>query len=188
MSMEQVENPRLSRRNFIKRSLQVALGAAVVITPVLTSAESHLRRSLSLYHTHTRQHLDIVYAYGQAYDDVALEKINYFLRDFRTGETHPIDTYLLDILWRLQQDVGGRGGYEVISGYRSPVTNQNLRQNSNGVAQKSLHMEGRAIDIRFTQVPTKHLRQCAMALQCGGVGYYPESDFVHIDTGKVRFW
>ncbi len=188
MSMEQVENPRLSRRTFIKRSLQVALGAAVVTTPVLASAGIHLRRSLSLYHTHTKQHLDIVYAYGQAYDPAALEKINYFLRDFRTGETYPIDTELLDILWRLQQDVGGKGVYEVISGYRSPLTNQNLRQNSNGVAKKSLHMEGRAIDIRFSQAPTKHLQQCAKAMQCGGVGYYPESDFVHIDTGRVRFW
>jgi uncharacterized protein YcbK (DUF882 family) len=101
---------------------------------------------------------------------------------------HPIDPALLETLHELQRKTGARGPYEIISAYRSPQTNEMLRARSNGVAQGSLHMEGRAIDVRLRGVATVRLREAALKLQAGGVGYYPESDFVHVDTGRVRFW
>lgn len=122
------------------------------------------------------------------YDPAALYRIDHFLRDFRTGEVHAIDRELLDVLWNIQQDMGQDGTFEVISGYRSPLTNKQLRKNSSGVAKRSLHMEGRAIDVRFSNAPTRYIQQCAIAMECGGVGYYPKSNFVHLDTGRFRTW
>jgi uncharacterized protein YcbK (DUF882 family) len=122
------------------------------------------------------------------YDPVALEEINYYLRDFRTGDIHPIDPKLLDTLCAIRNKFGGKGRFEVISGYRSPRTNQSLRGKSSGVAKRSLHMKGKAIDVRLTGVQTNKIRQNAINMQCGGVGFYAKSDFVHLDTGRVRFW
>jgi uncharacterized protein YcbK (DUF882 family) len=112
----------------------------------------------------------------------------HFLRDFRTGGIHPIDTRLLDILYRLQKATNSSGTFEVISGYRSPQTNTLLRRTGTGVAQKSLHMKGRAIDIRLSGVETKLLKDIACAMNQGGVGFYAKSDFIHVDTGRVRAW
>jgi uncharacterized protein YcbK (DUF882 family) len=117
-----------------------------------------------------------------------LTEINRFLRDFRTGEEHDIDVQLLDALSTLYERFDGRGHFEVISGFRSPRTNEALRHVTTGVAKDSLHMSGRAIDVRLTSAATDELRAAAIALKCGGVGYYPESNFVHIDTGAVRSW
>jgi uncharacterized protein YcbK (DUF882 family) len=114
--------------------------------------------------------------------------VNRFLRDFRSGEIHPIDPRLLDILYQLQILADRAATYEVISGYRSPQTNAALHRVSAGVAEHSLHMEGRAIDVRMTGFPTRRLRDLAMSLGVGGVGYYARSDFVHLDTGRVRSW
>ncbi|WP_028584157.1 YcbK family protein [Desulfogranum mediterraneum] len=177
----------LSRRSFIRQTTILATALAVA-APLAAAAGEGDPRSLSFYHTHTRQHLEVTYARGRSYDPRALEQVDHYLRDFRTGEEHPIDRRLLDLLWELQQDVGHQGVFEVISGFRSPTTNQQLRQQSSGVAKRSLHMEGRAIDIRLAGVPTRYIQQCAVARQCGGVGYYPSSDFVHLDTGRFRTW
>ncbi len=117
----------------------------------------------------------------------ALAQINQYLRDFRTDEVYPIDPGVLDILWEVQRELGG-STYEIISGYRSPKTNQALRSRSGGVAKRSLHMKGKAVDIRLTGKRTRTVRDCAVALKCGGVGYYAKSDFVHLDTGRVRTW
>lgn len=178
--------PLLSRRKFV--STAAVVSAAFVLTPPMRALAISGRRSLSFYHTHTKEILDIAYGWPGRYDPMALEQVNDFLKDFRTGEVHPIDPKLLDILFTVRQKVGGKGRFEVISGYRSPKTNQQLRQKSSGVAKHSLHMDGKAIDIRLTGVHTKKIQRCAQRLRCGGVGFYAQSNFVHLDTGRVRFW
>ena len=150
------------------------------------------RRELSFYHTHTDKNLSLVYHDGESHLEPALQEIYQFLSDFRTGEVHPIDVRLLDALYLLQQkaalETRVENSFEVISAYRSPKTNDLLRKKSNGVAKRSLHMQGKAIDIRLKGVNTKTLRDTAIAMKVGGVGYYRKSDFIHLDTGRVRFW
>jgi uncharacterized protein YcbK (DUF882 family) len=175
-----------TRRKFLGQSLQIVTGTTL-LSPALSMARKLDIRDLSFYHTHTGQELDVTYRIAGKYDPVALKKVNLHLRDFRTRETHPIDPNLLDILYSIRKQVGG-GIYEVISGYRSPKTNSMLRGKSGAVAKRSLHMEGRAIDIRLSGLRIGDLRDIARSLQKGGVGYYPKSDFVHLDTGRVRFW
>lgn len=145
-------------------------------------------RELSFYHTHTGKKLSVIYHDGDSYLPPVLQEVNHFLGDFRTGEIHPIDADLLDALYLLQQKTGVEKNYEVISGYRSPKTNSKLRNKSHGVAKRSLHMQGKAIDVRLTGVNTKKLRDTALAMKVGGVGYYRRSDFIHLDTGRVRYW
>jgi uncharacterized protein YcbK (DUF882 family) len=146
------------------------------------------RRSLSFVHTHTGETLSTVYFQNGNYLAPSLEHINRFLRDFRTNEVHSIDPGLLDILFDLQTNAHHTGPFEVISGYRSPQTNAALRRQSTAVAEHSMHMEGRAIDVRLRGFPTAKLRDLAIALHRGGVGFYEVSDFVHVDTGRVRTW
>lgn len=146
------------------------------------------RRSLSFVHTHTGERLSTVYFEGGQYRADELERINLLLRDFRTGEAHPIDTGVLDILADLRLLAGRDEPYEVISGYRSPLTNATLRRHSSGVAEHSLHLQGRAIDVRLPGFPTSKLRELALGMGRGGVGFYPQSDFVHLDNGRVRYW
>lgn len=126
--------------------------------------------------------------YQGGYDPTTLARVNHFLRDFRTDEVHAIDPGVLDTLFAVRSRVGRDDPFHVISGYRSPETNAYLRRHSSGVAKHSLHMEGRAIDVRLPGIPTAKLRDIALTMQRGGVGYYPASDFVHLDTGRVRFW
>lgn len=145
-------------------------------------------RHLSFHHTHTDERLQLAYYDGRAYIPLALQRINWLLRDFRTGEAQVMDPQLFDILHALKVGCGGET-FEIISAYRSPATNDMLRKTGGGgVAKRSLHMDGRAIDIRMPGVSTAHVRDVAIELGMGGVGYYPESDFVHIDTGTVRSW
>lgn len=170
------------------------LGKAIALTPVLLlSSPSTLlarfeERALSFYHTHTFKELSIVYFRNGRYIPKALSKINNFLKDFRTGAIHPIDPALLDLLYELRHKTRVKEVFEVISGYRSPATNCMLHNTSDGVASHSLHMCGKAIDIRIPSFSTEHLHQIALNMQRGGVGYYPQSDFLHLDTGKVRAW
>jgi uncharacterized protein YcbK (DUF882 family) len=146
------------------------------------------RRSLSFVHTHTGETLSTIYFQNGNYLAPSLERVNHLLRDFRTNEVHSIDPSLLDILFDLQARAHHAGPFEVISGYRSPQTNSALRRQSTAVAEHSLHMEGRAIDIRLKGFTTAKLRDIAIALHRGGVGFYAASDFVHVDTGRVRVW
>jgi uncharacterized protein YcbK (DUF882 family) len=125
---------------------------------------------------------------GGAYLDSALLEINEFLADFRTGDAIEMDPELLDLIYDVRESLGSDAAFEVISAYRSPKTNEMLRERSGGVARKSQHLLGKAIDVRLRGVPTIELRDAALALQSGGVGYYEKSDFVHIDTGRVRRW
>ena len=143
---------------------------------------------LSFRHTHTDERLRVVYRRGAEYEAAALGQINHLLRDFRTGEVQPIDPALLDILHALGATCG-EAHFEIISGFRSPATNAMLKKTGGGgVATHSLHMEGKAIDVRVPGLASARLRDAALNLGQGGVGYYPVEDFVHLDTGRVRSW
>jgi len=167
--------------------------ASVLTLPLLSNSQALSRplntgRELSFYHTHTGKNLSIVYHDGTSYLSPALQEINQFLSDFRSGEVHPIDTRLLDALYLLHKKTGIENSFEIISAYRSPKTNAKLRNKSKSVAKHSLHMQGKAVDIRLRGISTKELRNKAMAMKVGGVGYYRRSDFIHMDTGRVRYW
>jgi uncharacterized protein YcbK (DUF882 family) len=154
----------------------------------LASRQTTNERSLSFFHTHTDERLDIVYYRRGEYADAALDRINHFLRDFRTGDIANIDRNTLDIVHDIKQQLNYGGDVHIVSAYRSAKTNEMLRQKSNGVAKKSQHLDGKAIDFRLPGVDTAKLRDLAKALQKGGVGYYHSSDFIHVDSGRVRYW
>ena len=137
---------------------------------------------------HTGETLDTQYFDGQHYQFSELKKINYLCRDFRQNKAIDMDRRLFDQLSKIQQTIGCNKQIQIISGYRSPETNKMLRKNSTGVAKKSLHMQGKAIDFRIEGVPLAEVRKAALSLKAGGVGYYPKSNFVHIDTGHFRTW
>lgn len=176
---------RSDRRRFLK-TLAVA-GGTLVARPRRVGASAR-PRSLGLRHLHTGETLTVDYAVGEAYLPDALAAVNRLLRDFRTGDIHPIDPGLLDLLHRVAGLLDTHQSFEVISGYRSPRTNAALRRKSEGVAARSLHMVGQAIDIRVAGVELVTLRAAALDLKGGGVGYYPASNFVHVDTGRLRHW
>jgi len=145
-------------------------------------------KMLSFEHTHTGDKLKLTYFEQGSYIKDALQEINYLLRDYHTDDVHPIDTALLDQLYDLKQTLGVNKPFHIVSGYRSPFTNAQLRKHSHGVAEHSLHMQGRAIDIRVEGVQTKTIRNAALTMARGGVGYYPNNNFVHLDTGEFRTW
>ena len=144
---------------------------------------------LRLFHTHSNEHIDVVYRLGDQYLPAAMDRLNQFLRDHRTGTVHQYDPRVFDLLNDLTASLGrARSEINVICGYRTPWSNEFLRRRSSAVAQHSLHMQAEAIDIRIPGVPTAKLRDAALALHRGGVGYYPASAFVHIDVGRIRRW
>ena len=180
---------RMLRRDFLKLG---AVVTGVVINPfsalaAIAPRPNHLKK-LSFYNTHTHERLNICYYRNGEVDAKALSKINYILRDHRSREVKAIDIQLLDMLHALSFKTKPQAPFHVISGYRSPATNNKLRKKSTGVASKSLHMYGKAIDIRIPGYSTRQLRNVARKMKTGGVGYYAKSDFVHIDTGRVRYW
>jgi uncharacterized protein YcbK (DUF882 family) len=153
-----------------------------------TSSHAHDYKTLAFEHTHTGDKLKLTYFERGRYIKEALQEINYLLRDFRTDDIHPIDTSLLDQLFALKQILGVNKPFHIISGYRSPHTNAQLRRHSQGVAEHSFHVQGRAIDIRLERVSSKTIRNAALTMAQGGVGYYPRDNFVHLDTGRFRTW
>ncbi len=171
-----------SRRTFLATA---AAGTALLAMPNIVKAHNDGRR-LSFHNWHTEERLNATYWAGGRYDTGALREIDDLLRDFRTGEVHPIDRKLLDLLNDLRVALRSDSTFGVISGYRSPKTNAALRQNGNGVAKKSYHMKGQAIDIAMTGVSLGAVHRAALDLKAGGVGRY--SQFVHVDTGPVRTW
>ena len=179
-----------SRRGFLTRLGALAVGAvaAPFLAPAQLLADTRSERVLSFFHTHTGASLTVPYFADGTYLPSGLTELNDFLRDFRTGDEHAMDPGLFDILNDLQLATGSKKPFQVISAYRSPETNALLRAHSRGVASGSMHVEGRAIDIRLADVRTNVLRDAALDLRRGGVGYYAESDFVHVDTGRVRRW
>ncbi|MDE3155918.1 MAG: DUF882 domain-containing protein, partial [Acidobacteriota bacterium] len=145
-------------------------------------------RALAFYNLHTDERLKTVYWAEGDYVPDALTDINHILRDFRTGTVKPVHTDLLELLHRLSATLDTAQPFDIISGYRSPATNAMLRHRSEGVAKNSLHMRAMAIDIRVPGQSLAHLHRAAVSLRGGGVGYYPKSDFVHVDVGRVRYW
>jgi len=187
MSVTDHCGPRLARRAFCASVVALA-GAPMLALPKRAAASASVR-ALAFQNTHTGEALALPYARGGTLLPDALRAFDNFLRDFRTGESHPIDPALFDQLHTLAAITGTRQPFQVISGYRSPATNQALREHGGGgVAQRSLHLEGRAIDIRLTDIGLADLRDAALSLKAGGVGYYAQSAFVHIDTGRIRRW
>lgn len=171
--------------------LPVLLG--VILTSIATMSQgttATVERDLSFYHTHTGERLNVVYWRDGDYVDTALNQVNDFLSDFRTGDRVEMDPQLLDLIWDVRESLNSDATYQIISAYRSPKTNEMLRSRSasSGVARTSQHILGKAIDVRLEGVETAELRDAAIRLQRGGVGYYEASNFVHMDTGRVRRW
>lgn len=174
-----------SRRRFLR-------GAGAVAVSLLPAgalwAQAPVRRSLSFVHTHTGERLASEYFQNGRYVDSELQRINWLMRDFRAEQVHPIDPGVLDILADLRALADRDETFEIICGYRSPQTNAMLRSRSHGVAEHSLHLQGRAIDVRLSGFPTARLHELALRMNRGGVGFYATSDFVHIDNGAIRHW
>lgn len=182
------------RRLFLGRGAAVAhAAAATVLLPKAAWAsfgeEQDLARRLAFNHLHTHERLALVYAQGEQFIPTALPTLNHFLRDHYSGEVGVMDPELFHLLHRVRQTLETQRPFEVISGYRSPHTNETLRTTrGGGVARRSLHMDGKAIDVRLPGVSLSDLRDAAISLRAGGVGYYAREQFVHIDTGRVRSW
>jgi uncharacterized protein YcbK (DUF882 family) len=174
------------RRRLLLGLPAFALGMA--LGPRTTLAGPTDERRLSFLHTHTGGRLEVAFGADGRYLPEGLSRVDDFLKDYLTGERHVIDPRLLDLLHDLSLLTGTRAPFAVISGYRSPQTNAMLHARSGGVARGSLHVQGQAIDIRLADVRTAVLRDAALELRRGGVGFYPGSDFVHVDTGRVRSW
>ena len=147
-------------------------------------------RTIALHHIHTGEDINITFKRGGRYDDEALKKLDWFLRDWRREQSTHMDPQLLDLIWEVSHEVGAKEPIQVVCGYRSPETNAMLRHRSRGVAQYSQHTVGRAMDFFIPGVPLEQLRIAGLRLQRGGVGFYPTSGspFVHLDTGNVRHW
>jgi uncharacterized protein YcbK (DUF882 family) len=178
----------LNRRRFL--ALGAAAAATLAFAPNLALARDFggTARSLAFLNLHTGERLKTTYWAGGDYVPGALDEINHILRDFVVNEVAPIDVRLLDLLVALRAKMQSTEPFEIISGYRSPQTNAMLRAKSNGVAKHSLHMKAMAIDIHLPGRDLASLRNAALDLQMGGVGYYPASNFIHVDVGPVRHW
>ena len=184
--------PKLPPSDATRRRL---LGLAVAVPALWVAGagrswadELPATRELSLLNTHTGESLLTRYVEAGAYVPAALSRLDHLLRDHRSGDAHPIDPQLFDVLFHVASRNDREPHFEVISGYRSAASNEQLRSRSSGVAQRSLHMDGKAIDVRLAGVACAKLRDAALSMACGGVGYYARSDFVHLDTGRVRAW
>lgn len=189
---ERVEMTSLNRRHFIQSAAACA-GASLLI-PASSTAQvltkpflgSKLAKKLSIYNIHTGEFLKkVTFMEDGKFVQQSLKEINHFFRDHRTNQAFPIDPSLLNILHQIS-DKFDHKTIHLVSGYRSPKSNNMLRGNSRGVAKKSMHLEGKAADIFFEHVPMKNLQKIALNLQSGGVGGYPS--FVHVDTGRLRHW
>lgn len=175
-------------RRVVRALLVGAIMSMIGTVPAYATMEP--ARSLSFRHTHTHELLSVIYWRNGQYVPEALARINHFLRDFRTGDEAHMDPALLDLLFEVYQLTGSQGQFEIISAYRSPKTNEMLRNRSadSGVAKRSQHLLGKAIDVRLTDVPIEKIRKVAYGLGIGGVGFYSQSNFVHLDTGRFRTW
>ena len=180
-------------RNHRRSLLRATIGGVISVAgaPVLAAARSRPvadHRSLSFRHLHTGEHLTVPYWEDRRYSPEALAEVDNLLRDFRTGEKTNMDVGLLEILHRLRSALESDQPFEIISAYRSPKTNARLAAKSRGVAKHSYHTQGMAIDIRLPGRRLRDMRRAALGLRLGGVGYYGRSNFIHLDTGRVRFW
>lgn len=189
--------PGLNRRDILKAGLTGFLGSLVPMALLTGPAQAATggmglpgngNFNIAFTNQHTGESFSGTYRVGNKYLPGAFDRINYVLRDFRTGDVFPIDPRVMDILYMAHRRTGTRAPFEVLSGYRSPKTNAMLARTTSGVAQNSLHLTGQAIDVRLADYSTRRLRDTAIGLRAGGVGYYPDSNFVHMDTGRIRHW
>ena len=188
MSPEPAPSFRPGRRRFLRGVLLGVPAAIALGGPAQALAGMVERRQIALVNTHTGEKLAVEYFSSGSYRDEALASLNRLLRDHRSGDVADIDHRLFDMLHDAAALADREPRFEVISGYRSPHTNAMLNSRSAGVARRSLHMDGRAIDVRMVGYRTDRLRDIALSMQSGGVGYYSRSDFLHLDTGRVRAW
>lgn len=184
-----------NRREILQAGLTGFLGfvpLALFSSPVQAAGRMAMPKgsafNVAFANQHTGETFSGTYRVGNKYLPGAFERINVVLRDFRTNEVYPIDPRVMDILYMVQRRTGTRQPFEVLSGYRSPRTNAMLQRTTTGVARNSLHLTGQAIDVRMMGYSTRRLRDAAIGLRAGGVGYYPDSNFVHMDTGSIRHW
>jgi uncharacterized protein YcbK (DUF882 family) len=178
----------LSRRQFLIFGAAAAAAGSVAAHPAEAAIRYRPERSIALHNVHTGESLKTVYWAEGRYQPSVLRQINRLLRDHYANKVHTMDPKVIDLLASLQHRFGGKRPFQVISGYRSPETNAMLAAMSDGVAEHSLHMEGKAVDIRLDGVSVHTLGRAARTLRAGGVGQYPASDFVHVDVGRVRYW
>ncbi|MGH1455519.1 MAG: YcbK family protein [Alphaproteobacteria bacterium] len=178
------------RRDFLKYGFAGIIGAAIpfVSARSVLAANNSSSWKVAFRNTHTGESFSGVYRVGDKYLPEAFERMNYVLRDFRTEEVFPMDPHVIDILSVIRRKMDVDEPFNILSGYRSPKTNAMLGQKSRAVASNSFHMYGQALDIRLPERSTKQLRNVAKSLDAGGVGYYPRSNFVHVDTGTPRTW
>lgn len=184
----QKPRPGISRRAFLTKVGGAAAGSLLIPTAETFANTLGKERRITLFNTNTKEEWGFLCSPQQNYDPNLLAGFSHFLRDYRLDLTHEMDPALLDLLYAVTVLTGGRGEFNIISGYRSPETNQMLRKVSHGVAEHSMHIQGKAIDLRTEDVSTRTIQQVALALQQGGVGYYHSADFVHLDTGEIRSW
>lgn len=180
----------IHRRRFLKTAL-LGVACAASLTPgkaLAALGDAAKMKEVALHNLHTDEKLRITYWKDGELDRSAMGKINHILRDYRTGDVYPMSANLINLLHDLSMRLRTDQPFEIISGYRSPQTNAMLAAASDGVASHSLHMEGLATDIRISGVSLRRLQTEALFMQRGGVGYYPKSDFVHVDVGRVRRW
>lgn len=178
----------LSRRSFLTRSSMAAVGALLLPSTQSVASMLSTERTLSFHNVHTDEELTIRCCPEKDYDRETRLRFSSLLRDHHADEVREMDAGLIDIFFALSAFTGSNGTFKILSGYRSPETNSWLRRFSHGVAEHSMHIEGKAVDIRMDDLSTREIRQAGMALAMGGVGYYPRSDFVHLDTGRIRHW
>ena len=183
---------QLTKRPPLLASLPIVPAAAPVAAPATVAAAPPMVRNaikrVALHNLHTGDKLNAVYWENGDYISDALAEAKRVLRDWRNGEEHPIDPQLFDVMHNISERLETKAPFQIISGYRSPRTNAMLHERSSGVATHSQHMEGKASDVRIAGVQLAHLHKAALSLKAGGVGYYPVSDFVHIDVARVRSW
>lgn len=187
-----MSKPDPGRRRILIASLKLAplavLGRSFAAHAAAPERAASPERALTFFNTHTEEELAATYFSGGKYHPATLERFNTILRDHRNGEVGKIDPALLNFLFDVAERAGAAPAFDVISGWRSQASNDLLRARSSGVAKGSLHLQGKAIDVRLRGVKVANLHDVALGLRRGGVGYYPKADFVHLDTGRVRSW
>ncbi|MEN8265056.1 MAG: YcbK family protein [Nitrospirota bacterium] len=179
----------ISRRKVLSMGL-ITMASGIIPSKAISAVEDILvrERILCFYNLYTKETLEVVYWKDGSYVPEGTAKLNHILRDIRTGKVKTIDRSLLDLLFALQQNLGNNEPFHIISGYRTPQSNALLSKKKKGVAKYSLHMYGKAVDIRIPGHKLRDIRRAAMKLKGGGVGYYPQSNFIHVDTGNIRYW
>lgn len=185
----ETETKKISRRRFVKLSLAAAASAIIFgRTANATVYRTSNKRSLSLYNVNTKEYFNYPYWINGKYDHKALKTIDYLFRDGHNGAVKPIDTRLVDLLYAIQKELGASEPFYLVSGYRSPMTNAWLRNRNIPAAEHSYHMYGMAADVHIPGQSLEKLWRVAYQFQSGGVGYYPNSKYIHLDVGRVRFW